>query len=148
MLELENLAHNSRTANSNYEFHVRGGESVRLIGRQWQLCLQMKDGLLFLVPIPSVEFADFGKPVIKAIGPVVVGTDEVIFQGEGLADLQKVVFNGIELKLRKQADGKHVWVKGLRASGATAESKAQTLDFYFKSGKTPVTLTVSAPKPS
>ena len=118
------------------------------IKSQKQLALQMKDGLLFLVPIPSVEFADFGKPVIKAIGPVVVGTDEVIFQGEGLADLQKVVFNGIELKLRKQADGKHVWVKGLRASGATAESKAQTLDFYFKSGKTPVTLTVSAPKPS
>jgi hypothetical protein len=118
------------------------------IKAQKQLALQMKNGLLFLVPVPSVEFADTVKPPIKAIGPVVVGADEVIFQGEGFGDLQKVVFDGIELKLRKQADGKRLWVKGLRAAGVTAEPKMQTLDFYFKSGKTPVTLTVSAPKPS
>ncbi len=118
------------------------------IKSQKQLALQMKNGLLFLVPVPSVELADASKPAIKAIGPVVTGADEVIFLGEGLADLQKVVFNGIELKLRKQADGKRVWVKGLKAAGVTAEPKAQTLDFYFKSGRTPVTLTVSAPKPS
>lgn len=113
-----------------------------------QLALQMKNGLLFLVPVPSVELADSGKPAIKPIGPVVVGMDDVIFQGEGLADLQKVVFNGIELKLRKQPDGKRVWVKGLKAAGVTAEPKMQTLDFYLKSGKTPVAITVSAAKPS
>ena len=111
-----------------------------------QIALQMKDGLVFLVPIPSVELSDSTKPVIKPIGVVTVGADEVIFQGDGLADLQKVVFNGSELKLRKQADGKRVWVKGLKAAGVTAEAKAQTLDFYLKSGKTPVTINVSAPK--
>lgn len=77
-----------------------------------------------------------------------LGADEVVFQGEGLTGVQKVVFNGADLKLRKQADGKRIWVKGLKAAGVTAEPKAQTLDFYFKSGKTPVTVNVSAPKPS
>jgi len=132
-------------SNSNVRLITLVKEQIK---SQKQVALQMKNGLLFLVPVPSVELADSGKPAIKPIGPVVVGTDEVIFQGEGLADLQKVVFNGIELKLRKQPDGKRAWVKGLKAAGVTAEPKVQTLDFYFKSGKTPITLTVSAAKPS
>jgi hypothetical protein len=114
-----------------------------------QLVLQMKDGLLLLVPIPSVEHADASKPEIKALGPVVVGADAVIFQGDGLAGLQKVVFNGIELKLKKQEDGKNVWVEGLKAAGVTAEPKAQTLEFFFANpGKTAVTINISAPEPN
>jgi len=112
-----------------------------------QIALQMKNGLVFVVPVPSVELSDSTKPAINPVGTLIVGADEAIFQGDGLADLQKVVFAGNELKLRKQADGKRVWVKGLKAARVTAEAKAQILDFYFKSGKTRVTVTVSAPKP-
>ncbi len=129
------------------------GASVRVvtltkdqIKLQKQLVLKTRDGIMFQVPIPAIEFAEAKKPVIKQVGAVVVGMDEVIFQGDGLGALQKVVFNGIELKLRKQADGKTVWVKGLKASGATAEAKPQTLDFVLKSGKTAVVLNVSPPK--
>jgi hypothetical protein len=111
-----------------------------------QLVLKTQDGILFQVPIPAAEFTDAKKPVIKPVSTVTVGMDEVVFQGDGLDALQKVVFNGIELKLRKQADGKTVWVKGLKAAGVTAEAKPQTLDFVFKSGKTAVVLNVSPPK--
>lgn len=112
---------------------------------QKQLVLQMKEGLLFQIPIPSVEFTDTTKPAIKPVAPVSVGDDEVIFQGDGMADLIKVVFNGIELKLTKQ-EGKMVRVSGLKAAGATEEPKSQTLEFFFKSGKTPVKVEVSIPK--
>lgn len=129
------------------------GASVRLvtltkeqIKSQKQLILKMQDGLLFQVPIPAAEFTDANKPVIKPLGAITVGMDEAIFQGDGLAALQKVVFNGIELKLKKQADGKTVWVKGLKAAGVTVEAKAQTLEFVFKSGKTMIVVNISPPK--
>jgi hypothetical protein len=46
--------------------------------------------------------------------------------------------------LRKQSDGKMIWIQGLKAAGVTAEAKTQSLDFVFKAGKTTVSLTVSA----
>jgi hypothetical protein len=115
---------------------------------QKQLVFTNSSGLLFQIPIPSVDLPDPAKSNIKPVGTVTVDADEVIFQGTGLADLQKVVFNGIELKLTKQGDGKVVWVKGLRAAGVTAEAKTQSLDFYMKAGKIAVSITVLASKPS
>lgn len=112
------------------------------IKNQKLLVIKMIDGLLFSVTIPSVELPDTSKPAIKPVGTIVVGADEVIFQGTGLAGLEKVVFNGIELKLKKQADGKSVWVKGLKAAGVTTEAKTQALEFYLKAGKTIVNITV------
>jgi hypothetical protein len=61
-----------------------------------------------------------------------------------LADRQKVLFNGAELKLRNRLTGKMIWISGLRASGLTAEAKTQTLEFDFRSGKTNVSLVVAA----
>ena len=118
------------------------------VKNQKLLVLKMTDGLLFEIPIPSVELPDTSKPTIKPVGAIVVGTDEVVFQGNGLSGVEKVVFNGIELKLRKAKDGKTVWVKGLRAAGVTTEAKSQALEFYLKSGKTVVNITVIPSKPA
>ena len=118
--------------------NVSKGRFVPILPNECPVSLQVFQGRSLL--------SDSSKPAIKALEPVVVGADEVIFQGDDLAGLQKVVFNGIELKIRKQADGKSVWVKGLKAAGVTAEPKPQTLEFFFKSGKTAVTLNVSARK--
>ena len=35
-----------------------------------------------------------------------------------------------------------MWVKGLKAAGVTTEAKTQALEFYLKSGKTIVNITV------
>jgi hypothetical protein len=118
------------------------------VKNQKLLVLKMTDGLLFEIPIPSVELPDSIKPTIKPVGAIVVGTDEVVFQGNGLSGVEKVVFNGIELKLRKAKDGKTVWVKGLRAAGVTTEAKSQALEFYLKSGKTVVNISVIPSKPA
>ena len=107
--------------------------------------VQTADGFIFQVAVPSVELPDATKPSIKPVQPVTVGTDEAAFKGEGLNALQKVVFNGIELKLRKQADGKVIWLKGLKAAGVTGEAKQQSLDFYFKTGKQAISVDVVAP---
>lgn len=108
-----------------------------------QLVFITDKGLRFALPFPSVDTPDVNKYSLKPLKPVVVGDDEVVFQGDGLSGLQKVLFNGAELKLRKQADGKMIWLKGLRAAGVTAEAKKQSLDFVFKAGKTTVSLTIS-----
>ena len=114
---------------------------------QKQILIQMADGLLFWTAIPTVEFPDPAKINIKPARPITVGMDEVVFLGSGLEALEKVVFNGAELEIRKQADGKAVRVKGLKGAGATAEAKAQNLEFYLKSGKTVVSITVVAVPP-
>jgi hypothetical protein len=132
-------------AGNNLRWFVLDKDQIKA---QKQLVLKMADGLLFELPIPSVELPDASKPSFKQVGVVLVGTDEVIFQGDGLTDLQKVVFNGIELKLTKQKDGKVVWIKGLKAAGVTTEAKTQSLDFYLKAGKTVVKIDVLASKPT
>jgi hypothetical protein len=109
-----------------------------------QLVFITAKGLRFALPFPSVDTPDVNKYNLKPLKPVVVGDDEVVFQGDGLSGLQKVLFNGAELKLRKQSDGKMIWIQGLKAAGVTAEAKTQSLDFVFKAGKTTVSLTVSA----
>ncbi|MBB5056420.1 hypothetical protein HDF16_001105 [Granulicella aggregans] len=109
-----------------------------------QLVFITAKGLRFALPFPSVDTPDVNKYNLKPLKPVLVGDDEVVFQGDGLSGLQKVLFNGAELKLRKQSDGKMIWIQGLKAAGVTAEAKTQSLDFGFKAGKTTVKLTVSA----
>jgi hypothetical protein len=127
------------------------GDSLRLVvltkdqaKAEKALVFKTQAGLRFAVAFPKVDTPDVNKYNLKPLKPVVVGDDEVIFQGDSLSDLQKVLFNGAELKLRKQSDGKMIWISGLRASGVTAEAKTQALDFDFKSGKTTVNLPVSA----
>jgi hypothetical protein len=112
---------------------------------QKQVVVQRADGFIFQVALPSVELPDATKPSIKPAQPITVGTDEVAFKGDGLDTLQKVMFNGIELKLRKQSDGKVIWLKGLKAAGVTAEAKQQSLDFYFKAGKQAISVDIVAP---
>lgn len=112
---------------------------------QKQIVIQGADEFIFEVAVPSVELPDAAKPSIKPVQPVTVGSDEAAFKGEDLGALQKVVFNGVELELRKQADGKVIWLKGLKAAGVTAEAKKQALDFYFKSGKQGISVDIVAP---
>jgi hypothetical protein len=114
------------------------------IKSQKQIVVQKADGFIIQMAVPSVELPEATKPSIKPAQPVTVGSDEAAFKGEGLTGLQKVVFNGIELKLRKQADGKVIWLKGLKAAGVTAEAKQQSLDFYFKSGKQAISVDIVA----
>lgn len=109
-----------------------------------QLVYTTADPLRFAIPFPSVDVPDVNKYNLKPLKPVVVGDDTVIFQGDGIKDLQKVTFNDVELAIKKQADNKLVWISGLKAAGATAEPKKQTLVFIFKSGKVSVDLTVAA----
>jgi hypothetical protein len=104
------------------------------------------NNLRFSLALPKADIPDENKYKLKPLKAVTIGDDEVIFQGESLTDLQKVLFNSAELKLRKQSDGKMVWISGLRASGATSDAKTQTLEFDFKSGKVNFSLSVS-PKP-
>ena len=101
------------------------------------------NNLRFSLALPKADIPAENKYKLKPLQPVTVGDDTIVFQGEGLTDLQKVVFNGAELKLRKQSDGKMVWLSGLRASGVTADAKAQALEFDFKSAKVTYSLSVS-----
>jgi hypothetical protein len=109
-----------------------------------QLVFKTTEGLRFALAFPKVDTPDVNKYNLKPLKAVVIGDDEVIFQGDGLTELQKVLFNGAELKLRKQSDGKMIWISGLKASGVTAEAKTQSLEFDFKSGKVTVSLPVAA----
>jgi hypothetical protein len=77
---------------------------------------------------------------------VLVGTDEVVILGSDFSTLQKVVFNGVELKLTQQADHKAVWLDGLKAAGVTSTAKTQPLEFNFKDSQVVVNLTVVASK--
>ena len=129
------------------------GDSLRLVSltkdqvkAEKQLVFRTAEGVRFALAFPKADTPDVNKFNLKPLKPVVVGDDEVIFQGDGLTDLQKVLFNGAELKLRKQSDGKMIWISGLRASGVTTEAKTQSLEFDFKSGKTNFSLPVT-PKP-
>jgi len=109
-----------------------------------QLVLTTEDQLRFAISFPSVDIPDVNKYNLKPLKPVLVGDDTVIFQGDGIKDLQKVTFNDVELTIKKQGDNKLVWISGLKAAGMTAEAKKQTLIFVFKSGKVSVDLTVAA----
>jgi hypothetical protein len=127
------------------------GDSLRLVTltkaqtkEEKQLVYMTKEGVRFALAFPKADTPDVTKYNLKPLKAVTVGDDEVIFQGEGLGDLQEVAFNGAELKLRKQSDGKMIWIKGLRAAGVTTAAKSVSLDFTFKAGKTTVSLTVSA----
>lgn len=114
---------------------------------QKQIALEGPKGFSVQIPVPSIDLPDSAKPSITPLRAVTVASDEAVFKGQGLNDVQKVVFNGIELKLRKQADGKAICLKGLKAAGVTAEAKQQSLDFYFNSGKQNVSFAVVATSP-
>jgi hypothetical protein len=111
---------------------------------QKQIIIQRDDGFIFQAVVPSVDLPDATKSTIKAVQPVTVGSNEAAFKGADFSTLQKVVFNDVELPLRKQQDGKIIWLGGLKAAGVTAEAKKQTIDFYFKAGKQSVTVDVVA----
>jgi hypothetical protein len=109
------------------------------------LLLKTGDGLLATLPVPT------GSPPsvttsITPPAPILVGTDEIVVLGSDFSALQKVVFNGIELKVTRQADNKAVWLAGLKAAGVTAVAKTQPLEFDFKDIKLVLSLTVVAGK--
>lgn len=111
---------------------------------QKQVVIESADGFVYQISVPNVDLPDATKSTIKSVQPVTVGSSEAAFKGSDFSTLQKVVFNSVELPLRKQTDGKVIWLSGLKAAGVTAEVKKQTLDFYFKSGKQSIPIDVVA----
>ena len=110
------------------------------------IVFKTSNDLRFSLALPKADIPDQNKYKLKPLKAVTIGDDETVFQGAGPGDLQKVLFNGAELKLRKQSDGKMVWLSGLRASGTTVEAKLQTLEFHFKSGQINYSLSIT-PRP-
>lgn len=108
-------------------------------GRKY-LLLSREGERPFLVEIPSE--ANASKPGPKATERITVGADEVVIEGEGLKDLDKVTFKGKVLPITKAEDGKSVRVKGLSLNGVTAVATTQSLDLWFKDRKTPVKLEI------
>jgi hypothetical protein len=111
---------------------------------QKQVVIAREDGFVYQIAVPSVELPDATKSTIKPVQPITVGSNEVAFKGADFSTLQKVMFNDVELPLRKQTDGKVIWLSGLKPAGVTAAVKKQTLDFYFKAGKQSVSIDVVA----
>jgi hypothetical protein len=102
------------------------------------LLVQRKGERPFLVPIPALETKEIKKAEPpKARERVTVGADEVMVDGDGMKELEKVNLKGQKVALPFQIaeDGKSVKLKNLRAFGVTSIATTQTLVFAFKSGK-------------
>jgi hypothetical protein len=112
------------------------------------ITLQDPAGLSLELRIPAAK--DAGAESTSTLsniippGPVLIGVDELVVLGTGLNDLQRVLFNSVELKLTRQADGKVIWLGGLKAAGATGTAGTQPLVFDFKAGKQVISLSVVA----
>jgi hypothetical protein len=98
-----------------------------------QVVLQRKGEAPFLVNIPEVEVKKPDPP--KARERVTVDSDEAVIEGDGMKDLVKVTFRGVEITSKEVAgDGKSVRLSGLRRLGVTASAATQPLVLEFKSG--------------
>jgi hypothetical protein len=100
---------------------------------QKQLAIARKDERPFLVAIPAVEVKEKIAP--KAKERVLVGADEATIVGEGLNELQAIVYGNQELKsFEIAADGKSVRVLGVKNAGVTSVAKTQQIELRFKDG--------------
>jgi hypothetical protein len=90
--------------------------------------------VLVAVPLPAADAA-IPKPEPKARTRIVLNTDVAVFDSEGLKDLSKVVYEGLDLQFEVSKDAKSVSVKGLSAAGATTKPEIVTLEFSFGNTK-------------
>jgi hypothetical protein len=94
------------------------------------LMLQRGDERPFPLLIPPIEIKAEPKPLER----VSVNADEVIVEGVDFKDLDKVTFKGKVIDIEPTEDNQAVRLKGLRASGVTANVSTQLLIFLLKSG--------------
>jgi len=113
---------------------------------QKYLVLQRCDDRPFLVQIPDITpSAPGGSPDLKPAERLTVGADQIVVNGD-IKDLTKVTFNGKQIALEKDGDGKSVTLKGLSAGGVTATATIKTLIFWFGDKKVEVKIEVVTAK--
>lgn len=95
------------------------------------LLLQRVGGRPFTVKIPSPEPKKADPPTVK--GTVKPLAQSVVIEGAGLGDLEKVTFEGREIKFDILSPRK-VRLKGLKDAEVTTDTTTQTLLLKFKSG--------------
>jgi hypothetical protein len=108
------------------------------------ITLQTDRGVMFQVPIPKLDKDDDNAATIVPPAPIALNTDEIVLTGTGLGDLQQVESAGINLKLTTQADGKAVWISGLKAAGVTTTAGTHPLQLHYKAKQEVLSLTVVA----
>jgi hypothetical protein len=99
-----------------------------------------------LIEVPAVEFKAGAKKELKAKERIVVGSDEAVFEGEGLDKLKQVLFRKLPVPFEAAKDGKSVRLKNLKALGVTSSAVAQDLVFTFEAAQTPVSVEVVSAK--
>jgi hypothetical protein len=95
-----------------------------------------------LVDIPAVEFKDAPRKELAPRGRISLGSDEALFEGEGLQKLTRVLFRNRAVPFDPAADGKSVRLKNLKTLGVTSSAVPQDLIFVFEEARTPVTIEV------
>jgi hypothetical protein len=74
--------------------------------------------------------------------PATVDADNAVFVGNGLKDLQTVLFAGKSIPFELAKDGKSVQLKNLKANQVTGTAGVQLLQFIYKAAVVPVKLDV------
>ena len=74
--------------------------------------------------------------------PATIDADNAVFVGNGLKDLQTVMFAGKSISFELAKDGKSVQLKNLKANQVTGTAGVQLLQFIYRAAVVPVKLDV------
>jgi hypothetical protein len=95
-----------------------------------------------LIDVPAVEFKTVAPREIKSRERISLGSDEAVFEGEGLDKLKQVLFRKRNVPFIPSSDGRSVRLTNLKALGITSSAVAQDLTFMFEAVQKTATLEV------
>jgi hypothetical protein len=95
-----------------------------------------------LIDIPAVEFKQVAKKELKARDRISIGSDEAVFEGDGLDKIKQILFRDRPIPFELASDKKSVRLRNLKALGVTSSAVPQDLVFIFDAVKTPVSIEV------